>query len=78
MKIPWCSYMSARFMLLGFSIHEMWNLIAFIKAKYCFSMSTFWVEEKEKEISRPDFLQSIKWGLKKPQKQLRGQLAVYV
>lgn len=41
-------------------------------------MSTFWVEEKEKEFSRPDFLQSIKWGLKKPQKQLRGQLAVYV
>lgn len=42
-------------------------------------MSTFWVGgEKEKEISRPDFLQSIKWGLKKPQKQLRGQLAVYV
>lgn len=26
-------------------------------------MSTFWVGEKEKEFSRPDFLQSIKWGL---------------
>lgn len=78
MKIPWCSYMSARFMLLGFSIHEMWNLIAFIKLSTASPCQLFGWGKKKKEFSRPDFLQSIKWGLKKPQKQLRGQLAVYV